>query len=102
MTHLVLIAPLKPGMVERARKLLDQGPPFDLESTAFDSHSVYLTDREVVFVFEGQGSGTLALQADDPGLRLAAEAWRECLSERPRVARLGFSWQRNQDAGEEA
>mgnify|MGYP006174122439 CR=1 FL=1 len=56
-----------------------------------------LTDREAIFVFEGAGpSGTLTLPGEDPRIWRAAEAWAECLAEKPRVARIAFSWQRVQ------
>jgi hypothetical protein len=55
MSRLVVIAPLRENARERAVQLLSEGPPFQLEETAFDRHQVYLTDREAVFVFEGPG-----------------------------------------------
>lgn len=95
MGRLVVIVPLKEGKQARARELLADGPPFELESTAFDRHAVHLTDHEVVFVFEGEGpSSTLELPGEDPELWRAAEAWSECIAEKPRVARTSFSWER--------
>lgn len=92
MSRLVVVAPLKPGAEARARELLDEGPPFDLEGSKFDSHEVFVTPHEVVFVFEG--SETLDFEADDPVLARAAHAWAECLDGRPRIARSAFSWDR--------
>ena len=92
MSRLVVVAPLKPGAEARARELLDEGPPFDLEGSKFDSHEVFVTPQEVVFVFEG--SETLDFRADDPVLARAAQAWGECLDGRPRIARSAFSWAR--------
>jgi hypothetical protein len=95
MGRLVIIAPLKDGKEARVRELLRGGPPFALEETAFDRHAVHLTDREAVFVFEGQGpSSTLELPGEETELWRAAEAWSECIAEQPRVARTAFSWQR--------
>jgi hypothetical protein len=95
MSRLVLIASLKEGRSSRARELLEQGPPFDLEATRFDRPAVHLTDREVVFVFEAPGaSHMLSLQSEDPRVWRAAEAWQECLDGGPRVARTAFFWQR--------
>jgi hypothetical protein len=98
---LVVVAPLKPGCHERAQELLDAGPPFALEDTRFDSHEVFLTANEVVFVFEGQGNAgeTLTLDAADAVIARAAQAWGECLEERPRVARSAFSWKREPASG---
>jgi hypothetical protein len=89
------VAPLKPGMAERARELIAGGPPFELENTKFVRHAVHLTDREVVFVFEGEGdSAALELSAEHPVIWEAAAAWQECFADRPRVARSAFSWER--------
>jgi hypothetical protein len=95
LTSLVVVVPLKPGAVERARELLATGPPFDLEKSAFRRHAVHLTEREVIFAFEGEGdSATLALGAEEPELLKAASAWKELFAERPRIARLAFAWER--------
>lgn len=95
MTRLVVVAPLKEGERTRAEKLLEQGPPFELERTRFDRHEVFVSEREVVFLFEGPaGSVTLELQGEDPTLWKAAAAWSKCLAGRPRVARRAFSWRR--------
>ena len=92
MSRLAVIVPLKPGARERAEELLRAGPPFELQKTQFERHHVFLTDREVVFVFEGEGpSHTLQLPGEDPAVWRAAEAWSECMAERPRVASTRFS-----------
>ena len=101
MTRLVVVVPLKEGAGARARELLDEGPPFDLEGTGLDRHDVFLTEGEAVFVFEAPGeTATLELPADNPGLWKAAAAWRECLAGRPRKAEIAFSWERRD--GEQA
>ena len=98
MSRLVALLPLKPGARDRAEALLRQGPPFDLEQTQFDRHQVFVTDQEVVFVFEGSGpSRTLELPAEDPALWKAAADWQACLSERPRIAVTAYSWERSTD-----
>lgn len=101
MSRLVVVAPLKPGSEARARELLDEGPPIDLESSRFDAHEVFVTPQEVIFVFEGASaeSTTLAFAADDPGLWRAAKAWADCLDGRPRIARSAFSWKREPESG---
>jgi hypothetical protein len=97
MSQLVFVAPLKPGGDARARELLAEGPPFDLEGSKFDSHEVFVTPQEVVFVFEG--SETLDVDPGDPVIARAAQAWAECLDGRPRVARSAFSWKRGPASG---
>ena len=102
MNRLVVVAPLKPGAEARARQLLDEGPPFDLEGSAFDAHEVFVTPEEVVFVFEGHEVEWIVDQLiDEPfhyELHRALEQWREIVDGRPRVARERFGWQL--DAGE--
>jgi len=97
MSRLVVVAPLKAGTEARARELLDEGPPFDLEGSAFDAHEAFVTPQEVVFVFEG--NETLSLTADDPAIMRAAKAWADCLDGRPRIARSAFSWKRDSASG---
>jgi hypothetical protein len=94
-SRLVVVAPLRPGGAERARELLDAGPPFDLEGSPFEAHEVFLTPNEVVFVFDGgKSSEAVKLAAEDPAVWRAAKAWAECLEGRPRIAREAFSWKR--------
>lgn len=101
MNRLVVVAPLKPGSEGRARELLDEGPPIDLENSRFDAHEVFVTAQEVIFVFEGGATdgGTIDLAADDPGVWRAAKAWADCLDGRPRIARSAFSWKRSEASG---
>jgi hypothetical protein len=97
MSRLVVVAPLKPGAEARARELLDEGPPFDLEGSAFNAHEIFVTPQEVVFVFEG--NETLSLVVGDPAIMRAAKAWADCLDGRPRIARSAFSWKRDSASG---
>lgn len=95
MSRLVLVVPLREGTAARARALLAEGPPFELETTELERHEVYLTDREAVFLFETAGDEPpLQLRAGNPMLRQAAAAWRECMAGRPRKAETAFSWAR--------
>jgi hypothetical protein len=100
-SKIVVVAPLKAGSLPRAKELLADGPPFALADSRFDAHEVFLTEREVVFVFEGPGSNaeTLTLSAEDPAIARAASAWAECLDGRPRLARSAFSWNRENASG---
>jgi hypothetical protein len=94
-SSLVLVVPLNEGTRARAREILAEGPPFALEETGFERHEVYLTEREVVFVFASAGpSATLELTAEDPQLWKAAATWREIIAARPRKAEVAYSWER--------
>ena len=101
MSRLVVVAPLKEGSLARAKELLAEGPPFALEDSRFDSHEVFLTEKEVVFVFGGSSAEgeTLTLAAEDPAVARPAQAWAECLDGRPRLARPAFSWNRENASG---
>lgn len=95
MSRLVLVVPLQEGVSDKARALLAQGPPFELLHTELDRHEVYLTESEVVFVFESPGSSaTLRLPGEDPSLWKAAAAWQQLMAERPRRAETAYSWAR--------
>ena len=101
MAQLVVVLPLRAGTADRARELLAGGPPFDLEETEFQRHTVHMTEREVLFVFDAEAqSTTLTLPGEDPALWQAAVAWREVLDGKPRVARLAFSWARPEASDE--
>jgi hypothetical protein len=53
MNRLAIVAQLKADSSDRAHELLAAGPPFRLEGSGIERHAVYLSSREVVFVFEG-------------------------------------------------
>jgi hypothetical protein len=97
--RLALIAPLKPGAETAAVELIAADPPFELELSGFERHTIYLSAGEVVFVFEGhQVEWALDALLDEPfnwTLSDAFERWRPLLDEPPRIAREQFSWSRS-------
>ena len=100
MTRLVVVLPLREDAYDEARRLLERGPPIDLEATRFERHEVYLTRREVVFVFETPGlAATLELPGEDRELWRVAAEWRNVMAGRPRTARTVYTWSRADDAG---
>ena len=100
MSGLVLVVPLREGVREEARRLLADGPPFDLGETVFDAHRVYLTEREAVFVFESPtDAATLTLRGEDLPLLRAAAAWRPLLDGSPRKAEVAYAWTRPAASG---
>jgi hypothetical protein len=95
MSQLVVVVPLNEGAREDARRLLRDGPPFDLEATRFESHQVYLTASEAIFVFDAPGApATLELGAEGPSLWNLARAWKQLMAGAPRVAETAYSWKR--------
>lgn len=94
-SRVVVVVPIKRGAAERARALIRSGPPFDLEQVPLDRHHVFVTDREVVFLFEGWNvRRAVERLVRSPGVWKAAAAWKDCLAGRPRLAEEGFSWVR--------
>jgi hypothetical protein len=100
--RLALIAPLKPGAEIAAAELIASDPPFDLEHSGFERHSIYLSAGEVVFVFEGhEVEWSIDALLDDPFnwmVSAALERWTEVVAEPPRIARERFSWARRPTA----
>ena len=97
MERVAIIARLKEGSEQRAAELIAAGPPFDLTNTGIVRHSVYISAREAVFVFEGHEVEWIVEELiDEPShyeLQRALEQWREIVDGQPRVARERFGWQ---------
>jgi hypothetical protein len=91
-----VVVPIKRGTAEAARRVVEEGPPFDLEHLALERHHVFVSEREVVFFFEGD-SATTAVDAlsRSPQVLNAAERWRGLLAGRPRLAEERFGWTRS-------
>ena len=90
MSRVAVVVPIKPGMYEAAKSLVESGPPFRLEDTPLEGHCVYLTEHEAVFVFEGPDARSAVEHL--VGDWQAATAWRDCLAGKPRVADIAFAW----------
>jgi hypothetical protein len=91
----LIIVPLRKGASERARELIQQGPPFDPKTAGLVQHEVFLTEREAVFVFRGPNADQTVQQlAADPALWRAATAWRSCIAGKPRIADTTYTWNR--------
>jgi hypothetical protein len=95
MSRLAVVAPIKWGSFREAKRLIEKGPPFDPELTQLDRHEVFLTDTEVVFVFEAPGARE-ALESlfTDVSFWSEAEDWRRHLAGRPRLADDLYHWER--------
>ena len=92
----MVVAPLTEGTRERARELVADGPPFKPKDTDLSSHRVYVTEREVVFVFESAQPHVAVEQlTGDARMWRAAAAWRDILAGRPRLAEQVYDWSRS-------
>ena len=104
MQRLAVIVRLREGAHERAAQLLAQGPPFDLVDGEFERHAVYLSEREVIFVFEGpEAEWRLDDLTSDlffhPALQDALEDWRPLVEGDPRIAGAAYFWERGAATG---
>ncbi|MEX2646029.1 MAG: CBS domain-containing protein [Gaiellaceae bacterium] len=103
MNRVAVIARFSPEQAELVKSLLAAGPPYDLADTAIDRHAVFLSSREVAFVFEGpEVEWEVEDVADDffnPEVRAALTEWRTLLEEEPHIGRPIFVWERG--SGEE-
>jgi nucleotide-binding universal stress UspA family protein len=93
MERIAITARLRPGSEERARELLNAGPPFDPARMGFARHSVFLGKDLVVFVFEGERlRSVLSGLINDPVRAAAFGAWAPLLASRPRLAHETYHW----------
>jgi len=93
--RVAVVVPLRPSTAELARQLIEEGPPFDVEELGLERHRVFVSEREVVFFFEGDSaSAAVDALARTPGVLKAAVRWRRILAGRPRLAQERFGWAR--------
>jgi hypothetical protein len=65
------IAPIDPVQHARLRRTFSGHPPLDLPATTLDRHAVFLGDRQVAFLFEGDDPDTaVRALASDHDLQL--------------------------------
>jgi hypothetical protein len=96
MDRLVVVARLRPDTGDRAARLVASGPPFDPDGLGLTRHSVFLTGREVVFVFEGSEVEWMVDDLiNDPVTSAAFGAWQPLLEGPPRLAREQYAWSRD-------
>jgi hypothetical protein len=73
--------------------LLESGPPFDPEELRFHRHGAYLTQREVVFLFEAPDVEWIVNDIlGDPAMAPAFAPWQELLDGPPRLAHERLYW----------
>jgi hypothetical protein len=89
-----LVVPLVPGSQAQAEALLADGPPFDPADFGLERHEVYVTDSEVVFVFEGAPRRFLERLAEAQTVWKAAEAWRPVIAGPIRLGLQAYAWPR--------
>lgn len=96
MAQVAIVVTLGGEAEERARELIEDGPPFDPADSGFTRHTIFLSAGEVVFVFEGpEVEWRLDELVDRPFslVRDALERWRPLVSGPPRIARVVYAWE---------
>jgi hypothetical protein len=90
---LAIVLPLDPGMRGVAREYLDEGPPFDPAAAGVDSHEVFLTDSEAIFVFGiPHGAQTLDRILADEEFWSVLSSWEHIAGGPPRAAEVAYDW----------
>ena len=103
MQRVAVVARLKQGSADKARALVENGPPFDPSTLGFERHHVYVSEGTAVFVFEGANVNALVKQlADADGAHQALAAWEPLLDGLPELARDAYFWERAVPAGSAA
>ena len=100
MSRLVIVVPLQQDARDSARALLANGPPFDPETAGLERHHVFLTDHEVVFVFEADEPDAAERLASDTTLWDAMAGWSDLVAGPPRIADDVYSWIRPHESEE--
>ncbi len=93
--RIVVVIPLREGVQDQVRAVLDSGPPFDLEQSGLRRHEVFLTEREALFVFETADESALRSLLADPGVWAAATVWGEFADGPARLGEEAFAWARS-------
>jgi hypothetical protein len=92
-SRVAVAVPIRAQRRERVRELIEAGPPFDADELGLERHHVFVTEGEVIFVFEGEDVRNAVRQlARDARFWKAAAAWRDCVAGRPRIADEAYSW----------
>jgi hypothetical protein len=94
-SRVVVVLPIKEGSRRRVRELLEGGPPFDPAGSGLHQHHAFLTDHEVVFVFEAADASALEHLVADAQVWKAAIGWRDHMAGPPRIAESAYSWTRS-------
>jgi len=94
MGRAVVVVPLLEGAREKAAELLRGGPPFDPEEVGLERHQVFVTEDEVVFLFEADDLDAAERLIANETFWRAAAAWRSLIAGPPRWAEDAYSWVR--------
>ena len=86
MQHVAVIARLRPGAAEQAKRLIELGPPFDPRRHDIERHTVFLAPDTVVFVFQGGNVNSLLAALGGADEQAVLGAWEPLLDGTPLIA----------------
>jgi hypothetical protein len=96
----VLAARLRPDGRQQAEKLLAEHSAFGAEEleTAFDRHAIFLSESEVIFLFEGEGAHeTVRALFNDPVRSTLISHWLPLFDGPLHRAPEAYFWERRAD-----
>lgn len=94
---IAVVVPLAEGRAEVVEEFLAEGPPFDPKGIGLESHQVFLTDREAVFVFDTvEGARAFERILAEPDFWDVVPAWEHSVSAEPRIGTLVYEWRESQ------
>jgi hypothetical protein len=91
---IAVIAQIRPGKREQLERLLENGPPFDLQAEGFERHEVFVGDTDVVFIFTGPGAVTHLERMAASRALFAHVLKMTGLVSAPRMLTQTFEWHR--------
>jgi hypothetical protein len=88
-----VVVPIRSGTADAARQIIDEGPPLDIETLKLSRHHIFVGEREVVFILEGDDTAAAVdALAHSRGVLQAAARWHNILAGPPRLAEERFHW----------
>ena len=92
-----VVVPLAEGRSDVVREFLAEGPPFDPAEVGLQTHTVFLTEREAIFVFDTiEGAQAFERILAEPEFWGVVPAWEHNVAEEPRVGAVVYEWRDSQ------
>jgi hypothetical protein len=96
-SSIAIVVPLTEGRCDVVREFIEEGPPFEPSKIGLESHKVFLTEREAIFVFETEeGMSAFERILAEPELWDAIASWEHCMSGEPQLATTVYDWRSTQ------
>ncbi|MGH3084613.1 MAG: hypothetical protein ACRDNP_11280 [Gaiellaceae bacterium] len=96
--RVVLLAALKPGARERALELIEEAADNEDHEAVTERQSVFLSDRDVIFLFEGEDARASVRELlNDPVRSTSLGSWLPLLDGPLHRAQEAFFFERRKD-----